>query len=95
VRYIHAGDTDAIELSQADNLPYPLRDRLRHLLDAADVRQILGDEVGARGVPSVFVENVRTANAALAGNAIWILPLATMLGLLILTAPRRNAPASA
>jgi hypothetical protein len=37
------------------------------------------------------VENVRAVNATLARHAIWILPLATMLGLLILdgAAPAR------
>ncbi|HSE11264.1 MAG TPA: hypothetical protein VLB69_01405, partial [Rudaea sp.] len=92
-RYIHAGDTDAIELAPADALSYPLRDRLRRLLDAPDVRRILGDEAGTRAAPSAFVENVRVVNTALAGNAIWILPLTSMLGLLLLTAPRRRAAA--
>jgi hypothetical protein len=90
VRYIHAGDTAAIENAPADALPYPLRDRLRRLLDAADVRQILGDEVGARKAPSVLVDNARAVNTVLAGHALWILPLATMLGLLIVTAPCRR-----
>jgi hypothetical protein len=34
---------------------------------------------------------VRVVNAALASKASWILPLTTMLGLLILTNPRRRA----
>ena len=94
IRYIHAGDAGAIEHAPADALPYPQRDRLRHLLDAPDVRRILGDEVGTRAAPSVFVENVRAVNATLARHAIWILPLATLLGLLILVTPRRRVPAS-
>ena len=94
VRYVHAGDIGAIENAPAEELPYPQRDRLRHLLDAPDVRRILGDEAGTRAAPRVFVEKVRAVNAALARNAIWILPLATILGLLILTAPRRRVPAS-
>jgi len=92
IRYIHAGDAGAIEHAPADALPYPQRDRLRHLLDARDVRRILGDEAGTRAAPSVFVENVRIVNARLASNALWILPVTTMLGLLILTAPRRRVP---
>ena len=92
VNYIHGGDTGAIEHAPADTLPYPQRDRLRHLLDASDVRRILGDEAGTRAAPSVFVENVRIVNARLASNALWILPVTTMLGLLILTAPRRRVP---
>jgi hypothetical protein len=91
IRYIHAGDAGAIEQAPADFLPYPQRDRLRRLLDAPDVRRILGDEVGTRAAPSAFVDNVRVVNAALASKAIWILPLTTMLGLLILTNPRRRA----
>ncbi len=93
-QYIRAGDSGAIEQAPPDALPYPQRDRLRRLLDAPDVRRILGDEVGTRATPSVFVENVRAVNAALASSAIWILPISTMLGLLILTNRRRPAPAS-
>jgi hypothetical protein len=92
-QYIHAGDVGAIEHAPADALPYPQRDRLRRLLDAPDVRRILGDEVGTRAAPSEFVENVRAVNAVLASKAIWILPLATVLGMLILTATRRRVPA--
>jgi hypothetical protein len=68
--YIRAGDTGAIEQAPADALAYPERDRLRRLLDAPDVRRILGDEVGTRAAPSGFVENVRAVNATLASNAI-------------------------
>ena len=93
VRYIHAGDVGAIELAPADTLPYPQRDRLRDLVDADDVRRILGDQVGLRVAPSAFVEKVRFFNGILAGNALWLLPLSTTLGLLILTAPRRRSPA--
>ena len=93
--YIHSSDTGAIENAPEDALPYPQRDRLRHLLDAPDVRRILGDEAGTRAAPSVFVEGVRVVNASVAKNAIWILPLATMLGLLILTAPRQRSPGPA
>jgi hypothetical protein len=93
--YIQAGDTGAIEHAPADALPYPQRDRLRRLLDAPDVRRILGDEVGTRAAPSGFVENVRAVNAALANNAIWTLPLAAMLGLLVLATPRRQLRATA
>jgi hypothetical protein len=95
VRYIHAGDAGAIEHAPADSLPYPQRERLRQLLDAPDVRRILGDKVGTRAAPSVFVGNVRIVNAALANNAIWILPLAIMLALLILRTSRRDVPGAA
>lgn len=94
VAYIHGGDPGAIEHAPADALPYPERDRLRRLLDAPDVRRILGDEVGTRAAPSVFVENARAINATLARHAIWILPLATVLGFLLLTANRRHLPAT-
>jgi len=91
VQYIHAGDAGAIENAPVEELPYPQRDRLRNLLDSPDVRRILGDEVGTRATPSVFVENVRAVNATLAGNAIWILPLTTMIGLFVLMTACRRA----
>lgn len=88
VRYIHDGDARAIEEAPAVELPYPDRARLRSLVDAPDVRLILGDAVGTRPAPSPFVENVRNVNAVLARNGSWLLPLALAIGSLILARAR-------
>lgn len=95
VRYVRGGDTLAIEDADDDVLPYLERGRLRQLLDAADVRLILGDKVGTRPAPSAFVGNVREFNAALVRNAIWLLPLSLGFGLLTLVSARRSAPTPA
>jgi hypothetical protein len=88
--YIHDDNAHALDDAPAQELPYPSRQRLRQLVDAADVRLILGDRVGTRAVPSRFVQAVRTINAVLAGNGYWLLPLGVAIGLLLVAAALRS-----
>lgn len=83
-RHIRHGDRAAFAQVPQDVLPYPDRGRLMALLDAPDVRYILGDRLGTRPAPAAFVAATRRIDATLAHNAGWLLALAIGSGLLIL-----------
>lgn len=83
-RHIRHGDRAAYAQGAQDVLPYPDRGRLMTLLDAPDVRYILGDRLGTRPAPAVFVAATRRFTAALSRNAYWLLALVIGSGLLIL-----------
>ncbi len=83
-RHIRHGDRAAFAQVPQEILPYPDRDRLQLLLDAPDVRHILGDRLGTRPGPSALVAATRRINARLSRNADWLLALAIGSGLLIL-----------
>ncbi len=83
-RHINHGDHGAFTHVAQEILPYPDRNRLMALLDAPDVRYILGDRLGTRPAPSAFVAATRHFTAALSRYACWLLALAIGSGLLIL-----------
>lgn len=93
IRYIRGNDTDAIVAAPANELPYPVRDRLLALIDAKDVRYLLGDRVGTRPTAAPLVEKARAFDATLIRNGIWLLPLLLIAGLLILVRPARKSSA--
>ncbi|HEX6833583.1 MAG TPA: hypothetical protein VF132_08615, partial [Rudaea sp.] len=88
-RYVRDGDIAAITQAPQDELPYPSRERLRVLIDAADVREILGDRVGTRAAPAPFVADARRFDAALVRNQWWWLPLFVLCGVLAWILPGR------
>lgn len=83
-RYVHDADTAGFDDAPEGNVPYPVRARLRTLIDAPDVRWILGDQIGTRPVAAPFVVFVRALNAVLQRFAIWLLLLAFVSAALIL-----------
>ena len=93
IRYIHEGDIAAIAAAPVDKLPYPSPERLRHLIDAADVRFVLGDRAGTRTMPSAFVEQARNFDAILVRYGDWLLPMSILAGLLTLANAHRVARA--
>lgn len=92
IRYIGNGDTAAIADAVPASLPYPSRERLRSLIDAQDVRFILGDRIGTRPAPAVFVERVRRFNSMLTQYGAGLMFLALLGGLsLLVRAWRRES----
>lgn len=83
-RHIRHGDRAAFAQVAQEILPYPDRSRLMVLLDAPDVRYILGDRLGTRPAPAAFVADTRRFTATLSRNAYWLLALVIGSGLLIL-----------
>ncbi len=90
-RYIRAGERSALAGAAGGELAYPQRERLLALVDASDVRFVLGDRVGTRPEPAPLVRAQRALVAAMTAHGAWLLPLiCTFAGLLLWRAHRRT-----